>query len=142
LVRLTHLPVSENPADRVLGRREDLHGVRDLEPAGTPEGMMSLKLFTAGNAPLSQRKPKKSNLNKQDLVLSSWTGWSPRQLYLFDFLFCQPRSPARRVHQQIRSHVIIQSKAVPNLMRDHPRIQCFAGIFAQAVRFASKTTEW
>jgi hypothetical protein len=36
------------------------------------KGMMSIKLFTANNQLVSQSKPKKSDLRKQDLVLSSW----------------------------------------------------------------------
>lgn len=36
------------------------------------KGMVSMKLFTADNRPLSQSKPKKSDLRKQDLVLVSW----------------------------------------------------------------------
>jgi hypothetical protein len=35
-------------------------------------GMMSMKLFDAEGRSLSQSKPKKSDLRKQDLVLTSW----------------------------------------------------------------------
>jgi hypothetical protein len=36
------------------------------------KGMMSMKLYSADNRSLSQSKPKKSDLRKQDLVLVSW----------------------------------------------------------------------
>ena len=36
------------------------------------KGMMSTKLFTADNRLVSSSKPKKSDLRKQELVLSSW----------------------------------------------------------------------
>ena len=35
-------------------------------------GMMAMKLFTVENRPLSQSKPKKTDLRKQELVLVSW----------------------------------------------------------------------
>jgi hypothetical protein len=36
------------------------------------KGMVNMKLFTADNRPLSQSTPKKSDLRKQALVLTSW----------------------------------------------------------------------